>query len=156
MDIHKSMDNWRLISIKTWISIYGYLLFTDIYCGMFLHGYPCLDINVDIYACLDNWKHVKKSWISMLISVDFWKSMHGFAILGPGYFFEVVFHKTRILKHSKIVVNSIFKQRKEFNKAVRYFWKSMETKKKEKEKNSWHEHEILWNMWDVVCGEKYN
>ena len=81
MDIHKSMDNWRLISTKIWIIIYGYLLFTDIHCGMSLHGYPCLDINVDIHAYMDNWRtDIKKSWISMLISVDFWKSMHGFAI----------------------------------------------------------------------------
>jgi len=36
------------------MSIYIYLLFTDIYCGMSLHGYPCLDINVDINACMDN------------------------------------------------------------------------------------------------------
>ena len=29
-------------------------LFTDIHCGMSSHGYPCLDINVDIHAGMDN------------------------------------------------------------------------------------------------------
>jgi len=54
MNIHRSMDNLRLISIKTSISIYGYLLFTDIHCGIPSQGYPCLDIHVDIHACMDN------------------------------------------------------------------------------------------------------
>jgi len=54
MDIHKSMDNLRLISIKTWISIHVYLLFTDIHCRMSLHGYLCLDINLDIHTCMAN------------------------------------------------------------------------------------------------------
>ena len=80
IDIHRSMDNWRLISIKSWISIYGYILSTDIHCGMSLQWYPCLDINVDIHACMNHWRHIQKSWISVLISVDFWKSMHGFAM----------------------------------------------------------------------------
>jgi len=61
MNIHKSMDNWRLLSIKTWISINGNLFFTDIHCGMSLHGYPCLDINVDIHACMDNWRMTSKN-----------------------------------------------------------------------------------------------
>ena len=39
---------------KTWISICEYLLFTNIHWEMSLHGYPCLDINVDIHACMDN------------------------------------------------------------------------------------------------------
>ena len=30
-----------------------YVLFTDIHRGMSLHGYPYLDINVDIHACMD-------------------------------------------------------------------------------------------------------
>jgi len=54
----------------------------DTHCGMSLHGYPCLDINVDIHPRLYGQlkTDIQKSWISMLISVDFWKSMHGFAM----------------------------------------------------------------------------
>jgi len=55
-DIHKSKDDWRLISVKTWISIHGYLLFTDIHRKIALHGYPCLNINVDIHTCMGNWR----------------------------------------------------------------------------------------------------
>jgi len=64
MDIHKNTRVSKWISTKawilktdihkTWISIYGYFLFTDIHCGMSEHGYPCLDINVDIHAFRDN------------------------------------------------------------------------------------------------------
>jgi len=39
---------------KTWISINGYLFLTDIHFRMSLHGYPCLDIYVDIHTCMDN------------------------------------------------------------------------------------------------------
>jgi len=46
MDIHNSIDNWGLISIKTRISIHKYLLITDIHCRMSLH--PWLDIHVDM------------------------------------------------------------------------------------------------------------
>jgi len=34
--------------------MHGYLLLTGIHCVMSLHGYLCLDINVDIHACIDN------------------------------------------------------------------------------------------------------
>jgi len=79
MDILKSMDSKTDIH-KTRISIYGYLSFTDIHCGMSLHGYPCLDINADIHIDIQLKTNIEKSRISMLISVDFWKSMHGFAM----------------------------------------------------------------------------
>jgi len=69
MDIHRNprISKWIFIkswisegiSIKTWTSIYGYFMFTDIHCGMSLHGYPCLDINVDIHACMDKDWHPK-------------------------------------------------------------------------------------------------
>jgi len=44
-----------------WIAIDGYLLLTNFYCGMSLHGYPCLDINVDIHACINNWRLTSKN-----------------------------------------------------------------------------------------------
>jgi len=80
------MDNWRLISIKTWISIYGYLFLTDVHCGMSLHGYPCLDINVDIHACIDNWrltskKHGYPCWYPWIFGNP---CMDLLWILGPG------------------------------------------------------------------------
>ena len=59
MDIHKSKDTW-LIFIKTWVTIHEYLSFTDIHCRMSLHGYPCLDINVDIHTCMDTWRLTSK------------------------------------------------------------------------------------------------
>jgi len=61
MDIYESIYNWRLISIKTWISIDEYLLFTYIHCRTFLHRYHCLDINVDIHTCMDNWRLTSKN-----------------------------------------------------------------------------------------------
>jgi len=61
MDINKSMDIWRLISIKTLISIHGYLLLTDIHGRMSFHGNPCLDINVDIHTCMDSWRLTSKN-----------------------------------------------------------------------------------------------
>jgi len=53
MDIHKSMDDRGHIQ-KTRTSIHGYLLFTDNHSRMSLHGYPDLDINVDIYTYIDD------------------------------------------------------------------------------------------------------
>jgi len=59
INIHKSMDNWRLISIKTKVSIK--IVYAGIHCIMALHGYPCLDINVDIHICMDNWRLTSKN-----------------------------------------------------------------------------------------------
>jgi len=50
------MDNWTLISIKQ-----GYP-FINIYCSRIttaeypIHRYPCLDINVEIHTCVNNWR----------------------------------------------------------------------------------------------------
>ena len=72
---------------KTWISLYGHLLLTDIHSGMSLHWYPCLDINVDISDCMDNWRLTSKyhgypcryPWIFGNPCMDLlW-------ILGPGF-----------------------------------------------------------------------
>jgi len=59
MDIHKKLINedtylYGYEPIKTWISIHEYLLFTDIHCRISLHGYPCLNINVNIHICTDD------------------------------------------------------------------------------------------------------
>jgi len=35
----------------------------DIHCGISLQGYPCLDINVDIHACMDNWRLISKKYV---------------------------------------------------------------------------------------------
>jgi len=51
------------------MSIHGYLRFTDINCSMSLHGYPWLDINVDI-----------PGWISM------WISLFGYQCVDPYLF----------------------------------------------------------------------
>jgi len=52
MDVHKIMDNWRLISIKTWISIHGYL-----FLRISIVECPSMDI---------------PAWISMRISTLVW------------------------------------------------------------------------------------
>jgi len=44
------------MSIKTWIYIHGYLLFTDINCRMSMHGYLCLDIHIGVHTCKSNWR----------------------------------------------------------------------------------------------------
>jgi len=72
MDIHRNARISKWISIKAWIieywyplkhaiSTHGYLLFMDIHCIMFLCGYPCLDINMDIHTCMDNWRLTSKN-----------------------------------------------------------------------------------------------
>jgi len=60
MNIHKSIDNWRHIHKNIDIHLWIYI-FTDIHCGMSLHGYPCLEINVDIHAWMDNWRLTSKN-----------------------------------------------------------------------------------------------
>jgi len=64
---------------KTWMFIRGYSCSTDIHCIMSLHGYSCLDI---LYGELKT--EIKKTWISIWITVDFRKSkMDMLWILGP-------------------------------------------------------------------------
>jgi len=48
-------------------------------CQLPLHGYPCLDINVILVWIIEH-EDPKIMDIRMLISVDFWRSMYGYAI----------------------------------------------------------------------------
>jgi len=94
MDIHKIMDNWRLISMKHGY-LCGYLLFTDIDCGMSLQGYPCLDINVDIHAWMYYWRLTSKNhgypcWYPAIFGN---RCMDLLWILGSGLFSTVLFHE---------------------------------------------------------------
>jgi len=58
----------------------------DIYClQISIAECPCMDIRAWISMWISTlvWiigTDIQKVWISMLISVDFWKSMHGFAM----------------------------------------------------------------------------
>ena len=64
MDVHANPRTSKFTSIKAWmISTDTHKnmdifvnIFTDIHCRMFLHGYPCLDINVDIHTFMYNWR----------------------------------------------------------------------------------------------------
>ena len=49
--------------MKIPISINWYLLFTDINCRMSVHGYPFLDINMDIRTWMDNWRLSSKNYV---------------------------------------------------------------------------------------------
>jgi len=86
MDIHINPRISKQISIKAWIIEDWYTEecvypFMGIYClRISVAECPCVDINMDIHTCIDTWRHIQKSWISMLISVDFWKSMYGYAM----------------------------------------------------------------------------
>jgi len=91
MDIHRNQWISKWISIKAWIiediSIkYGYPL-VDIHVPRipivdFLHGYPSLDINVEIHTCGQLKTDIKKSWMSIWITVDFWRFMNGWICYG--------------------------------------------------------------------------
>jgi len=67
-------DNLKVISIKTWTSIHGYLLFTDIHCKMSLHEYPCLDIIMDTPTCMDNWRLTPKI-------IDIYVDIRGYLVI---------------------------------------------------------------------------
>jgi len=91
MDIYRNLRISKWISIKAWtlktdihkacISIHGYFVYGYPYCRMSFHGHPCL-----IYRCGHSHLYgylktdIQNSRISMLISVDFWKSMYGYAM----------------------------------------------------------------------------
>jgi len=63
---------------KTWILIHGYYGHS---CTMSSHEYHCLDIKCGhphLYGELKT--DIQKSWISIRITVDFWKSMHGYGM----------------------------------------------------------------------------
>jgi len=89
MNIHKNprISKWisikariiRLISIKTWISINGYFYgypLRNVLAWISLLGYQCEYPPFYEQLRTDN----QNSWISMLISVDNWKSMYGYAM----------------------------------------------------------------------------
>jgi len=97
-DIHRNPRISKLIFIKeygwlntgihkTWISIHKYLFFTDIHCRMSLYGYPCLDTNVDIRTCMDNWRLTSKiNGYQCSYPRIFWNQcMDMLWILGLGY-----------------------------------------------------------------------
>jgi len=57
MDIHLwifIVYGYPLQNVLVWISLLGYLLFTDIHCSISLYGHLYLDINVDIHTYMDN------------------------------------------------------------------------------------------------------
>ena len=96
MDIHRNprISEWISIIasiIGDWypykMDIHLWIYIKDIHCGKDLHGYPCLDINVDIHACMDNWRLASKNhgypcWYPWI----FWNScMDLLWILGLGW-----------------------------------------------------------------------
>ena len=80
MDIHKSMDNWRMIYINMDIHLWIF-----IFLRISIAECPCLDIHAWISMWISTLvcklkTDIQKSSLSMLISVELWKSMHGFAM----------------------------------------------------------------------------
>ena len=91
MDIHKNQVTSKWISIKGWIiediSVKHGYLFMGIYCWRIsIAESPCMDIPAWISMWISTFvwiilqSDIQKSWISMLIYVHFWKSIHGYAM----------------------------------------------------------------------------
>jgi len=91
MDIHKTMDNWRLTSIKQGYPFMNICLRITI-AEYPIHGYPRLDVYVEIPAwmniplCVDNWRLTSKNhgypcWYPWIFGNP---CMDMLWILGPG------------------------------------------------------------------------
>jgi len=113
MDINKSMDNWRLISIKTWISIRGYSCSTDIRTS--IDECPCMNIPAWISMWISNLACIIKDWHLKTIDIhmDNWIFGNPFIdmlwILEPGlgnvFFFCVMLGNLYIACRS-VIINS--------------------------------------------------